>query len=1056
MVLDNTLLKGLGKKKNAIKTPFKINKVNIINGELVFDMPKFHVDLLNFDLMSFPRENQTIYRLTTPHLKAIFPQSGKQVAVEGQMLCEFREQKNSWRLGKFIWETQYMNISANGRFFKDKRMAINIHTQGSFRQLFDPILGKKMSIHEFMYSNSRIKKSRAGTVTLEGDFNTNAFTFGGERFRNLKGTVNWDNRTKRLRIGTKFKAGIYDTSVDISKIRYNIDLTARNVPAATATRIAKIKNIAPLGGMVKEGRIKINRRQFDGTVDLVNHPELLEPEEFQAEGSVDFTYNSKSKNATFEAVNLKTEFGSLERIKGKVTPDKRTKLLLNFNANVNKAEFLDKYTTFYINLPLAQWNLEGGNSRINLDLKRINNDFFIASDVHLRNFDSSKQRIDSMKGNISTVRSLTTGKFKITDKELTGDADFDFNKNKSDLEIRFHNVKGNAQKLLKLLEIDVALTGDMTGEFVYTSNNDLPVPRVTGKFQSPEINFYEFLFDDFKGNMEYTDKLSLTDLSYQYMSGKGDGNIVIDYGKERFDIKGKIESFDLNRLNSEFKGKASVYFDGRGGFEKDPINMKFNTTEIHFYQDQSFTASGEGTILTDFARFRLNAGGTFFDGKVASPATFRLEQEEGVYNGGFTATVKDINLLIPWGDNKGEITVNGEIRGTRDTELTVEGHADFKGQVLSFPNFPHALEDFSGDFTFKDLDFTLRTIQGSMGGGAVQGNGFLTLEDNALKTLFLGLNGQNMTLYPMDRTRADMDAELTLRYIKDRKKLLLAGTMTVHSGMWEREVDEAFTFNTNPELSASGSTIMDMLEYDLRMVSNGNVRFNNSFGNGDGTFDLNFKGSVAFPIVLGTIESTDGTINFSGKKFDLVKARFSFNDKFQNDPQIKIESETFIKNYRIRFNINGPSSRMKPELTSSPQLPTRDILSLISVGELFQRPTSTELSTQIGAGTTGLIASELTEQIKKRTKKIFGNYMLTLDPNISSITGSSILNSSRIIVGKEVSKDFLIVYSTNISTRNPQMVYYLQYRVSPSLSLIGMRNDKEDTFSIELRFRKRH
>jgi autotransporter translocation and assembly factor TamB len=206
---------------------------------------------------------------------------------------------------------------------------------------------------------------------------------------------------------------------------------------------------------------------------------------------------------------------------------------------------------------------------------------------------------------------------------------------------------------------------------------------------------------------------------------------------------------------------------------------------------------------------------------------------------------------------------------------------------------------------------------------------------------------------------------------------------------------------------------------------------------------------------MGFIECREGYINFSDKQFDLIKARLVFNNKFIIEPIMNIESESFIKNYRIKFNIKGTSSRPKPELQSSPPLPPRDILTLISLGELFERPTSAELTSQIGTGTAGLIASGLTDQIKKRTKKIFGNYMLKIDPNISNIAGASFEDTSRLIVGKEISKDFLIVYATNFNfSSQRQQVIYLQYHLSPSISLIGMRNEERE-LSLDIRFRKR-
>ena len=139
---------------------------------------------------------------------------------------------------------------------------------------------------------------------------------------------------------------------------------------------------------------------------------------------------------------------------------------------------------------------------------------------------------------------------------------------------------------------------------------------------------------------------------------------------------------------------------------------------------------------------------------------------------------------------------------------------------------------------------------------------------------------------------------------------------------------------------------------------------------------------------------------------------------------------------------------MKPEFHSSPPLPPQDVLALISLGELFKRPTSTELSSQIS--TTGMITTKLTENLEKRVKKIFGIDMIKFDPMIN---GTSVEGESRLSVGKSIAKNFIIVYSTNVATSR-QEILYLLYQLSPSISIIGMRNE-DGRYSIDIRFRKR-
>jgi autotransporter translocation and assembly factor TamB len=336
-----------------------------------------------------------------------------------------------------------------------------------------------------------------------------------------------------------------------------------------------------------------------------------------------------------------------------------------------------------------------------------------------------------------------------------------------------------------------------------------------------------------------------------------------------------------------------------------------------------------------------------------------------------------------------------------------------------------------------------------MGGGKVEGSGYLNIENNQLDDLFINFVGKNMNLYPIDRTNFTLNADLNLKYID--KKLFLSGHMDALSCVWKRELDEDVIFNTDPSLSPSASKVMNMLEFDLKLTGSNNIRLDNSFGKAMGKFDLRLTGNTDFPILMGVFESREGEVNFSDKKFDLTKAKIVFNNRFMIDPLINVESECFLKNYRVKFNIKGTASRPKPELLSSPPLPPGDIMTLISVGELFERPTSAELSSRIGTVTTSLLASELTAAIKKRTKKIFGDFLLNIDPNISDIEGVS---KSRLIVGKEISKNFLVVVATNLSTQRQQQVVYMQYHLTPSISLIGMKNE-EGRYSLDLRFRKR-
>ena len=331
-----------------------------------------------------------------------------------------------------------------------------------------------------------------------------------------------------------------------------------------------------------------------------------------------------------------------------------------------------------------------------------------------------------------------------------------------------------------------------------------------------------------------------------------------------------------------------------------------------------------------------------------------------------------------------------------------------------------------------------------MGGGKVEGNGRLEFNQNQLQNLIFNFQGQNMFLYPMDRVSCQANADLTLKYLD--KKLLLSGTLGFPAATWQREIDEPFVFNTAADLSTTESKIRELLQLDIN-VDGENALINNSLGRINGRFQLRLSGTTLFPILIGTFEGNQGEIHFSDRSFNLLKAKLVFNNNLVIDPLITIESETFIQNYRIRFN-QGCRIPGQARIGLIPAIASPGSLALVSLGEAFTRKGSQEISSQLGS--TALITTELAKEIKNRANRLLGINLLRIDPILNS---QSAYDTSRLTIGTTITKNLVIVYSTKLSTTR-QEIYYLQYQLSPTVSLIYMKNE-EGRYSLDLRLRKR-
>lgn len=1061
--VDRREPKPVKSKKKAGRLPFKINLIKIDNGQLLVRTRKEEIQLLHFNINSTKIGDQTLYRLESPHLKVIFPMSGDPIYMGGEMRCTFNklEEKPFYRITRFNWKPKRewidgmepFNINGSGKIFADGSFVFDTQLQGSPYHILYPLL-KKLSPAGFMNGSARIQKDTARKISIHGEFRIPSVLIGEESFNNFEARISWDNQSKIMNLyNGRLQADAMETELTIHSDPPLVDLDIRNIQAAKMARIIGIYEDVPLGGIVNRGMTSIIKRDINGTIELDFAPP--DTGDFPARGTIEYTFNTKSKITEFKTDRLETEFGSMS-LEGKSSP-KEKRLVIDLEADINEAAGIQKFMKFYTNLDLTPWNLAGGTGKLKLDLKKESGNLIFYSRIGLNKFDSNRRDIDSLSGTIEGAEGTIKGDLEIKDSQLEGEAKLHIDDDQ--VSIDFSRISGEADKIFGILDIDIPLLGKIEGLATYTLKKEEEYPLIRGTFKGNRIKYSLFWFDDFNGLFDTdTNYIHLDDLKYQYYQGRGTADIFIHFPLKEYNINGQITGMNIRQMYPEFEGSGDLYFKGAGKFSLfetpgtaadyiDPIKVEYSWQDGFFYRDRQFEVQAAANIFTDFSNFKIESQGMILSDSLHSPfdITFMLEGDR--YSGSFNLNLNDINLLIPWKNNSGQINLDGQISTGDRGNIEIQGLANFKGTVLAFPNFPHTLDNFSGFITFQNASFSLKSLQGEMGKGRVEGNGYLEIGDNGLADLILSFSGKKMILYPMDRTACRVNADLNLRYIPQRDKLLLQGNLNFLSALWEREIDEAVSFYTNPNLSAEESKLLEKLEFDLHLVGKENIRVENSFASASGKFNLNLAGNPDFPVLTGTIESRDGEVYFSDHKFRLIRAKLRFSKNYLVEPTINLESESFIKNYRIKFNLKGTVFHPKPEFQSSPPLPQQDILALISLGELFQRPVSTELSSQISG--TGLLTTALTEKIQKRAKK-FGIDILKIDPIIA---GTSREGASRFTVGTSIAKDIVLVYSTNISTYR-QEIYYLQYQLSPNISLIGMRNE-DGRFSIDLRFRKR-
>jgi translocation and assembly module TamB len=222
----------------------------------------------------------------------------------------------------------------------------------------------------------------------------------------------------------------------------------------------------------------------------------------------------------------------------------------------------------------------------------------------------------------------------------------------------------------------------------------------------------------------------------------------------------------------------------------------------------------------------------------------------------------------------------------------------------------------------------------------------------------------------------------------------------------------------------------------------------NTLGNIRGRFDLMVTGNILSPIVMGEIEALEGEVYFQDREFRILTGKVSFINPARIEPYISFTGETYVKDYRVTFSLDGLMESLNPNFSSSPPLPPEDVLALLAMGEAFKRTYQYDRSTQLS--TASLLSFQLSEQAKKSAEGIFSIDRFRIDPYT---IGASSSVTARLTVGKKISKNVFMLYSTNLTAQREDIVR-IEWELTNDISVVGTR-DEEGRVSLDVKIHKR-
>jgi TamB, inner membrane protein subunit of TAM complex len=642
-----------------------------------------------------------------------------------------------------------------------------------------------------------------------------------------------------------------------------------------------------------------------------------------------------------------------------------------------------------------------------------------------------KQDVEAAEGLVEIRKKHVSGQFRVDDPDFKGS--INLLNSPQGLDVGVKMAEGDLSRIVSGLNLRLALRGTVAGDIQVRRRQE--ALWIDGTFSSPLIRFGGQELRAVAGRLNWDgDSIAFPELAFDIFGGRVKSSWRMGVKTDEVDLDAAGEQINLSVLRPDLAGELSFNLQGRGKLDgTDMAAGGFSVKGLHFGPFPQVDSQGSLRLRMTDKRLGLTVQGSLAsdENDFAADVDIPLAADSASVDvkGGFS----NLDLLFPWPGVKGRLDYEARVRGIpSSTHLT--GAIKIRGPVLPFPQFSQALTDYSGQVNVEGGRFLIQSLTGKLGGGDFTGSGEVTLRKGGEIGINCSFGGKGMLLSPLERTRALTDA--SLRLIRDAKRFVLEGDVAVRRLSWRREIQEKFSFSSRPYPKLQEKPgFFDDLALNIRLKADDNAWMSNSLGQIRGRFDLSITGEIKAPILLGTIDTLSGEVIFQDRKFQILRGRLSFFNPSSIEPYLDFRAETYVKDYRVTVTLSGLPRQLIPQFSSSPPLPPEDVLALLAQGEAYKRQYRTETSSQLG--TASLVSFTLTEGAQRRAEKLFSLDRFRIDP---FLLGSSAEMTARLTVGKRISKDLYIYYSTNL-TRQTEEIIRLEWDLSNQFSLVGTRNE---------------
>ena len=485
----------------------------------------------------------------------------------------------------------------------------------------------------------------------------------------------------------------------------------------------------------------------------------------------------------------------------------------------------------------------------------------------------------------------------------------------------------------------------------------------------------------------------------------------------------------------------------------EPISVTFNSREV-VVNSAKFAGGGSNLTISGTAALAGGTNNLSVDGRV------NLSILNAINKNTFVAGLANVSIRLT-GDS-----ANPRLNGT--AELEGASVATFLGAGRL------TLDRIRGRILFNTNQVQIDRLNGFLGGGRVTATGGALLDGLALQSFRFEVQGTNFTApVPADFITTG-DAEIEISGVRRDGILesLIAGRILARRTIYTKDIDIADfvsgrrsgSLSESSGGNSSSGSYFGVPKLDIQIEGNNALIVRNNIADLTASASLRVTGDTEYPQISGRVTANSGTILFRGNRYEVQRATLEFPPNTNIEPYINLQAEADIKGYQVVVSLVGEltdTENLNATVRSNPALPQADIVSLITTGNLSNTDTGIPTLAQSGINTAAEILTDelINNPLSKATDKLFGLNRFELDP---SINGQRLNPSARLTVGRQINRNLLVTYSTNLSEDQNQVIA-LEYRVSNRLSFVAQYEQRSlsnvtrrnNNFSFDIRLRKR-